>query len=193
MRPSAATVFGVVWGIGVAVAMAAFGNRYGDGMGWLGVAGVGVLLVLPATLVLGYLVLRDRMRVEVEDGTLAHRDMRGRRTVLGSAAVRSVHELTLTNLSEQRSATIVVGTDGTTLLVLWRATWNPHELGRLWQELGWPVRQTGSMPAATAHTRFPGLRLPATFVRPLRTAGTVTLGVLVYVSAWVAVMVTLSA
>lgn len=189
MRPAGSTVFALVWGIGLAFAMAAFGNRYGDGFGWLGVAGVGVLLAVPAVLIVGGLVLRNRMRIDVDDGTLVHTDPRGRRVTVDSAAVRSVHDLMLTNRSEQRFATVVAGEGGAALLVLWHKTWDPGELGRLWSGLGWPVHQIEPMPVATAPTRFPGIQLPGSFVRPFRTAGLVVLCVFGYVFTWIAVMV----
>jgi hypothetical protein len=191
-RPTAPMALSVVFGIGLAAAMAAFGNRYGDGFGWLGVAGVAVLLAVPVVLVVGYLVLRNRMRIEVSDRTLVHRDLRGRVTTIDTAAVRSVHDVVLTNLSERRSATVLAGEGAAALLVLWHKTWDPWELNRLWSSLGWQVQERETLPASAAPTRFPGVRLPITFVRPFRTAVVAVVCVFGYLGAWIAVMVAIT-
>ena len=44
-RPAAAVVGPVLLGLGLMFGMAAFGNRYGEGLGWFGVAAVGVSLL----------------------------------------------------------------------------------------------------------------------------------------------------
>lgn len=191
-RPGAPAVLSVVWGVGLAVAMAAFGNRYGDGFGWVGVAAVGVLLAVPAVLTVGYLVLRGRMRLEVTDGTLVHHDLRGRRTSVDTAAVRSVHDLVLTNRTEQRAATVLAGEGGAALLVLWHKTWEPWALSRLWSALGWEARERETLPVAAAPSRFPGIRLPVGFVKPLRTAFVAVLSVFGYLAVWIATMVAIT-
>jgi hypothetical protein len=174
--------------VGVVLRMAV-GRQGGPGIGWWAVPVVSSLLVLPVVFVLVYLVLRRRnMRLVLDDGTLTYFDVRGRPTVIEVCRITTVFELTLSVGKEHREFSVPVDIAGTVLLTLWHKDWDDNERGTLWSKMGRRVVQ-GSMPAAQARDRFPGLRIPMGFLRPVRTAVIGLVCFFAYGGAWVTMLV----
>jgi hypothetical protein len=189
-RPGAPVAVLMLAGVVAAVVRAASGNRDVEGLGWWAIPAVGLLVGIPAVIALVYLVLRRRnVRLEIDEGTLSHCDLRGRRTTIDRDRAVSVHDLELKTRMETGRVTVVADQDGTALLSLWHTTWDQQDLTWSWKRLGWPVHVTQRVPVDVARTRFPGLRLPVGFTNPGRTALLAVVGVLGYAVAWVALMV----
>jgi hypothetical protein len=189
-RPGAPAAALALVGVTGMMVRAASGTRDVEGIGWWAIPAIGLLVGLPAVIVLVYLVLRRRnVRLEIDEDTLSHFDLRGRRITVERDRAVSVHDLALTTRMESGRAMVVADEDGAALLSLWHTTWNPRDLARLWARLDWPVHDTQHVPVDAARTGFPGLRLPVGFTNPVRTALLGLLGVLGYAVGWVALMV----
>lgn len=185
-RIGAGAVVFVVLGVGAAMVRAAGGTH---GLGWLAVPLVLSLLLAPVVVVGVYLLLRHRnLRLVFTGDTLTHHDVRGRATAVDVRQVASVFELTVSMRTEQREVSVLVDGAGAVLLALWHGDWDRAQRRALWAKTGLTVL-TATAQASAAPARFPGLRLPVTFVHPYRTVMIAVTCVFAYVAAWVTVLV----
>jgi hypothetical protein len=185
-RVGAGAVGFFVLAVVLAMTRAAGGTH---GVGWLAVPLVLSLLLAPAVLVGLYLLRRHRnLRLVLAGDTLTHHDVRGRTTAVDVRQVASVFELTVSMRTEQREVTVLVDGAGAVLLALWHGDWERAQRRALWAKTGLTVL-TATAQAAAAPARFPGLRLPVSFVHPYRTAMIAVTCVFAYAAAWVTVLV----
>lgn len=185
-RIGAGAVGFFVLAVTLAMVRAAGGTH---GVGWLAVPLVLSLLLAPAVLVGVYLLRRHRnLRLVLDGDTLTHHDVRGRATAVDVRKVASVFELTVSMRTEQREVSVLVDGAGAVLLALWHGDWGRGERRALWAKTGLTVLSAATQASAAAG-RFPGLRLPVSFVHPYRTAMIAVTCVFAYVAAWVTVLV----